>query len=85
MSLWWDDIPTIGGASTTSSIITHSDGGSIEKYELFDNEGNLLVSRDCKPPDIPESIDGIKYCNDLVQDFESYFIEISTELKTKLS
>lgn len=87
VSLWWDHIPTIGGTSTTSSTITNSDGDSIEKiekYELFDNEENLLVTRECKPPDIPESIDGIKYCNDLMQNFASYFIEISSELIAKL-
>ena len=84
VSVWWDDIPALGGASHASTTVTHDDGSIIEAHELFDATGNLLARRNAKRPELPEVIDGREYVDSLMRNYENYIVKVASELKTKI-
>ena len=84
VSVWWDDIPALGGASHSSTAVTNDDGSIIEANGLFDATGNLLVRRNAKLPELPELIDGRKYCDNLMKNYKNYIVRVSSELKAKI-
>jgi len=84
VSVWWDDIPVLGWASHSSTAVTNDDGNIIEAHGLFDGTGNLLVRRNTSLPELPELIDGREYCDNLMRNYENYFVKVASELKTKI-
>ncbi len=84
VSVWWDDIPVLGGTSQTSIAVTNDDGYIIEAHGLFDGTGNLLVRRNANLPELPELIDGREYSDNLMRNYENYIVEVASELKTKI-
>ena len=84
VSVWWDDIPVLGGASHSSTSVTNPDGNIIEAHGLFDGTGNLLVRRNTHLPKLPELIDGKEYCNNILRTCEDYFVKVASELKTRI-
>lgn len=84
VSVWWDDIPALGGASHSSTAVTNDDGNIIEAHGLFDATGNLLVRRNTKLPELPALNDGMEYCDNLMRNYENYIVKVASELKTKI-
>ena len=84
VSVWWDDIPVLGGTLHSSTMVTNNDGSIIEAHGFFDVRGDLLVRRNANLPELPELIDGRKYTYNLIRNYENYIVEIASELAKKI-
>ena len=83
ISVWWDNIPVLGGASQSSRSLECNDGNRIEAHCLFDAENNLLVRRNSNLPELPELIDGGEYVESLIKNYENYIKKIASELSRR--
>jgi hypothetical protein len=72
LSLWNDEIPTIGGSSTT--VLTYENGTQMR--ELKDKNEQLILRREGTFHTVDETIDGIEYSITITRHFQSYILKI---------
>jgi len=77
LSVWWDEVPVVGGTSIGSLGITHDDGTSCSAHAAYDPDGRLILARRGALPEQPEMQDGLQYIERLHRQFEDHIVAVT--------
>jgi hypothetical protein len=83
VSLWEDELPTLGGYNY-KSMISEESGNKQETHELLDMKMRMIVRRDTPLPTKPELVDGEKYVRGMYKSFQKYVSILLSSLKPRL-
>jgi hypothetical protein len=82
VSLWEDDLPTLGGSFQKSSV-TETAGSKIEIHELLDSDHRIVIRRESPLPTSPKLIDGDKYVQSTYASYQKYVHSLLKSLTRK--